>query len=264
MERIRVDTDELKAKAKVFETSANVYSKAGDEILSLVAGLPSYDGQLSGPARATALEINRQCKEIQAAYKSDAESLLSIAISFEDVDNQTIAVCTSFSSYLSHLDYSQLALPQSGHSVDSDGMPGIFGWTDDGKTITLYYFGKVIKLDKDKLTPSQMDDFEAFKGDVSKLFGSLEALAIALGVDVSALGILIFTALEAIVNSPPDIVPVLGQVKIIAEIGIIVYSALGVAITSVDALYQLDQIVGAFISAKGHFDDLSNIPADIP
>ena len=98
MERIRVDTDELKAKAKVFETSANVYSKSGDEILGFVAGLPSYDGQLSGPARATALEINRQCKEIHAGYKSDADELVRIAKAFEDIDNTTINSLQSFSS----------------------------------------------------------------------------------------------------------------------------------------------------------------------
>jgi hypothetical protein len=51
MERIKVDTTILKEKSKVFKTSAGVYAQCGSEILNLVAGLPSYDGQLSGPAR---------------------------------------------------------------------------------------------------------------------------------------------------------------------------------------------------------------------
>jgi uncharacterized protein YukE len=90
MERIRVDTAELKSKSKVFATSAGLYAQAGDEILGFVARLPGYDGQLSGPARAAAAEINRQCKDLYTAYKGDADSLVRIAQAFEEADNQAV------------------------------------------------------------------------------------------------------------------------------------------------------------------------------
>jgi uncharacterized protein YukE len=90
MERIRVNTEELKDKSKVFESSAGVFSQAGKEILSFAAGLPSYDGQLSGPARAAALEINRQCQDVHSCLMNDAQSLAKTAQAFEDADNQTI------------------------------------------------------------------------------------------------------------------------------------------------------------------------------
>lgn len=90
MDRIRVNTEELRQKSKVFKSSADVYAQAGKDILSFVAGLPSYDGQLSGPARATALEINRQCQDLHDCLISDAQSLVKTAKAFEDVDNQII------------------------------------------------------------------------------------------------------------------------------------------------------------------------------
>jgi uncharacterized protein YukE len=90
MERIKVDTTVLREKSKGFETSAGVYAQAGSELLSFVAGLPSYDGQLSGPARASALEMNRQCQELHECLLSDAQSLTRTAQAFEEVDSQTI------------------------------------------------------------------------------------------------------------------------------------------------------------------------------
>jgi hypothetical protein len=90
MERIRVNTEDLKDKSKVFESSAAIFSQAGKDILSFAVGLPSYDGQLSGPARAAALEINRQCQDVHSCLMNDAHSLAKTARAFEDADNQTI------------------------------------------------------------------------------------------------------------------------------------------------------------------------------
>jgi uncharacterized protein YukE len=90
MERIRVDTDKLKEKSKEFETSAGVFSTAGAEILTVAAGLPSYDGQLSTPARAAALEINRQSQDLHRSFMNISQSLTKTAQAFEEVDNRTI------------------------------------------------------------------------------------------------------------------------------------------------------------------------------
>jgi hypothetical protein len=91
-DRIRVDTDELKTKSKALETSAGVFAQAGKDILAYAASLPSYDGQLSTPARAAALEINRQCQDVHSSYMSDSQSLARTAQAFADVDNQTVDV----------------------------------------------------------------------------------------------------------------------------------------------------------------------------
>jgi hypothetical protein len=59
MPRIRVNTEDLKAQAKVFESAAAAFGKAGDDILAAALSMPSYDGQLSGPARTAGFEIQR-------------------------------------------------------------------------------------------------------------------------------------------------------------------------------------------------------------
>ena len=88
--RIRVDTDDLKAKAKDYQSAADSFGKAGDDILSVALSLPSYDGQLSGPARAAGYEIQRQSREVQAGLAGDAQSLQRSAQAFEAVDNEAI------------------------------------------------------------------------------------------------------------------------------------------------------------------------------
>jgi len=50
--RIRVDTYDLQAKAKNYQSAADTFGQAGDDILNIALSLPSYDGQLSGPAGA--------------------------------------------------------------------------------------------------------------------------------------------------------------------------------------------------------------------
>jgi hypothetical protein len=67
MARIRVDTEELKNKAKDLAASADSVGKAGDEILAVAMLLRSYEGQLSGPACAAGYEIQRQARDMQAA-----------------------------------------------------------------------------------------------------------------------------------------------------------------------------------------------------
>jgi hypothetical protein len=50
MTRIRVNTDDLKNEAKDFESAAEAFARAGDDIAAAAMAMPSYDGQLSGPA----------------------------------------------------------------------------------------------------------------------------------------------------------------------------------------------------------------------
>jgi uncharacterized protein YukE len=90
MARIRVNTEDLRSKAKDFESAADAFTKAGDDILAAATAMPSYDGQLSGPARKAGYEIQSGCREIKAGLAANAESLRKTAQAFEDVDNQTV------------------------------------------------------------------------------------------------------------------------------------------------------------------------------
>jgi hypothetical protein len=66
---------------------ADAFNRAGDEIPALTMAMPSYDGQLSGPARKAGYEIQSQVREMKTALTSDALSLRKTAQNFEKVDN---------------------------------------------------------------------------------------------------------------------------------------------------------------------------------
>jgi uncharacterized protein YukE len=113
MTRIRVNTDVLKTKAKDFETAADAFNRAGDDIAAAAAAMPSYDGQLSGPARLAGYEIQRQARDMKAALSSDAQSLQKAAQDFENVENQAENVFNQNQEILLAADAS-LDLPAKG------------------------------------------------------------------------------------------------------------------------------------------------------
>ncbi len=90
MARIRVNTEDLKTKARDFDSAADAFNRAGDDILAAALAMPSYDGQLSGPARKAGYEIQTQCRELKAALSNNAESIRKAALGYEEVDNQAI------------------------------------------------------------------------------------------------------------------------------------------------------------------------------
>jgi uncharacterized protein YukE len=90
MTRIRVNTEDLLNKAKDFDSAAEAFKRAGDDILAAAMAMPSYDGQLSGPARKMGYEYQKQARELSTALAGDAESLRKSAQAFEEVDNQTV------------------------------------------------------------------------------------------------------------------------------------------------------------------------------
>jgi uncharacterized protein YukE len=91
MARIRVNTEDLKNKAKDFDSAADAFKRAGDEIIAAAMAMPSYDGQLSGPARKAGYEIQKQSRELSTALTGNAESLRKAAKAFEEVDNQAVS-----------------------------------------------------------------------------------------------------------------------------------------------------------------------------
>jgi hypothetical protein len=87
MKRIRVDTDELKSKADVYEAAADILARAGDEVLAVALSMPSYEGRLSGPARAAGYEIQRQCRDLGSNLLGDSDSLNAAVQAYESIDD---------------------------------------------------------------------------------------------------------------------------------------------------------------------------------
>ncbi|MGB7539618.1 MAG: type VII secretion target [Anaerolineales bacterium] len=156
MTRIRVNTEDLKAKAKDFESAADAINKAGDDILAAALSMPSYDGQLSGPARKAGYEIQTGCREIKAGLSSNAESLRKTAQAFEEVDNQVVA----------HLQQNQELLRDSSYTsilLSDDGIVGTryCGYEETDEYIILWCNGESTKIYKNS------DDYEQHLNEIN-------------------------------------------------------------------------------------------------
>jgi uncharacterized protein YukE len=210
MERILVDTDKLKAHSKQFESSAAVFSQVGKDILSFAAGLPSYDGQLSTPARVAALEIHCQCRDVSGYYSSDAQSLAKTAQAFEAVDNQTAKL---FGDHLSIINFSQLRFRSGGKVLNSlspdivvpqEGKKGILAYEEDENAVTLWVDGKQLIINKNDPRyldwKTRIDDFRKAEQDfyiaAIEMLSTLHELINRAGLMLAAL--LLFPLISAI------------------------------------------------------------------
>jgi hypothetical protein len=91
MTRIRVDTEQLRSQAASLEFQAEIFQRLGADVLRVASSLPSYDGQLSGPARAAGLEFQHQSQNFQRRLGNLHSSISHTASAFEKVNNETVA-----------------------------------------------------------------------------------------------------------------------------------------------------------------------------
>jgi uncharacterized protein YukE len=135
MVRIRVNIEDLKENAKDYDSVSGAVNRAGDDILAVAMAMPSYDGQLSGPARKAGYEIQTQCRELKAALSSNAESLRKSAQAFEEVDNRAIDVLSQSQEELASQTPAELKGIDEGNSY--------LGYRDDGlsETVILCMYG---------------------------------------------------------------------------------------------------------------------------
>jgi uncharacterized protein YukE len=170
MARIRVDTEDLKNKAKDFASAADAFNKAGDDILSAAMSMPSYDGQLSGPARKAGYEIQSQSRDLKANLSSDAQSLQNTAQSFEAVDSQTVNQLGSCQSELSDQN-NKIPAFDVGVVPHGDSQFG-YSWDPTTGKLTIWHNGQALVYDTtsiDITTPEGKllnDNLEAFKAEV--------------------------------------------------------------------------------------------------
>jgi hypothetical protein len=146
MARIRVNTEDLKNKAKDFDSAADAFKRAGDEILTAAMSMPSYDGQLSGPARKMGYEFQKQARELSTVLAGDAESLRKTAQAFEDVDNQTIE---SLNNNLVSIKMSTPQYSPLGPSWETAGIDENFGYaySIENDIYIIWFNGQMIRFD---------------------------------------------------------------------------------------------------------------------
>jgi hypothetical protein len=191
MSRIRVNTEDLKDKAKDFESAAEAFARAGDDIAAAAMAMPSYDGQLSGPARKAGYEIQSQAREMKTALTNDALYLQNAAKDFERVDNQTIDLLALNQDTLSS-PTSEINLVWAPFDVGSSYL----GYHDDkiSDTVTLCMYGvcrKVIRKGNEELIAlfeSKVDRYEELRKERDK------AHLILVGAYCGAAGVVIATS----------------------------------------------------------------------
>jgi hypothetical protein len=91
MNRICIDTDQIKKIADAVESAAGTFTEAGDRILRTASGLPGYGSQLSTPANATGCACQGMCRSLCRDLQGAAQSLRETAQAFEAVDDRMVA-----------------------------------------------------------------------------------------------------------------------------------------------------------------------------
>jgi uncharacterized protein YukE len=176
MTRIRVDTEELRKSAKELAASADNIGRAGDEILAVAMALPSYDGQLSGPARKGGYEIESQMKQIQNKINGDSNSLTWIAESFKKADAEMVAGISLQKLILANIN---TVLQRSSGLVSSNGNH-TFGYKDFGEYVILWKNGQsnlVYKNDRTRIMLTQyckrVDDCLKFGQKIVDIYNNM-------------------------------------------------------------------------------------------
>jgi GH24 family phage-related lysozyme (muramidase) len=114
MTRVRVDTEELRQTAAVLDSVDSQLMRITQKVESVAATLPSYDGQLSGPARGAGLEARNQSSTISRKINSHSQQLICLAGAFEKADQTEVAEWNETVAMLAHGKTAFEKLPISG------------------------------------------------------------------------------------------------------------------------------------------------------
>jgi uncharacterized protein YukE len=173
MARIRVNTEDLKNKAKDFDSAAEAFKRAGDDILAAAMAMPSYDGQLSGPARKMGYEFQKQARELSAALAGDAESLRKTAQAFEEVDNQTVNILEENTAMISEaLLYPG---PEGGDDgpIKQGGNLNYLGYFDYGESVIFYKNGEPLIIAVTDENRALIEQYEKAVDDYCKALADI-------------------------------------------------------------------------------------------
>jgi hypothetical protein len=90
MPRIRVDTEQLRKEAGVLAEIRRTIHTLGNDIASIVAAMPSYEGQLSGPAHVAGFEAMGRAWAFAGKLGVASETLTRLSWDFEFQDDATV------------------------------------------------------------------------------------------------------------------------------------------------------------------------------
>jgi uncharacterized protein YukE len=184
MARIRVDTEELRKSAKEIAASADAVGKAGDEILAVAASLPSYEGQLSGPAHKAGYEIQSRMRDLKTALAGDSDLLYKAAQDFEAVDGQAVGAIgenqSSLACALSGIkgEHKGSEYPHPPFTRMVAGSDISYEYMPETKTIIIVYRGKFYEIPYDPNNPGVPP--EPYRGIIEKIIHNCDDVEAAL------------------------------------------------------------------------------------
>lgn len=123
MPRIRVDSIQLRIEAGFFDSQRFLIGKAGCDVENVTPSMPSYDGQLSGPARTAGMEMRSRTSALSVMVDDHAQRLKSLADFFEAADNTQVDVFQQILTWLGV----QIAAAQSLFLLPALNTPPLLG-----------------------------------------------------------------------------------------------------------------------------------------
>jgi hypothetical protein len=108
--------------------------------LAVALSMPSYEGRLSGPARAAGYEIQRQCRDLGSNLLGDSDSLNAAVQAYESIDDQTVREIRL------NLELLSSARPSEIKGIDVG--TSYLGYCDDGLSdiLTICMYGTCVKI----------------------------------------------------------------------------------------------------------------------
>lgn len=100
MPRIKVDTELLKQKAKRLTEIGRLFDQMGSELVYQSNRVPSYNGQLSGPAHKAGVVAQYDANVLRDQINDHSETLYKLAEQFEKVDQSLIDQLNGFIDWL--------------------------------------------------------------------------------------------------------------------------------------------------------------------
>lgn len=206
MSRIRVNTEDLKNKAKDFDSASEAIKRAGDDILAAAMAMPSYDGQLSGPARKMGYEFQKKARELSTALAGDADSLRKSAKAFEDVDNQTIHIFEENTILLSAAFIPGGPRGEDDGPIRKGGNPDLLCYYDYGESVIFYNFGDSIIINITDENRAMVEKYINAVDEFCKNFAEMvnifiDMMTLYLSVQQIAAILLVYVSL-AIISAP--------------------------------------------------------------
>jgi len=186
MTRIRVDTNLLHEKAGDFNSIRGLVNKLGQEVTSVAAALPSYDGQLSGPARTAGLETKSRAAAMAIRQSEHAQRLVQLAKAFAKVDQESVATFETISGavlerYSDAFEPSPLMLHVQAtldrQFLEEAGIAMVGNWTDEEISATAKTVRQIGGKFKEKLNsmgyiaPNEAMAFLAVFGPMTFYYG---------------------------------------------------------------------------------------------